>query len=98
MTAFGHFNCFIAVLDHFVDPFLFARSKRSFPMPVIGSDHKNSHAHSEFCKQVAYLFLLLNRALHHVVVFNGTKTIVISKFYLVKKISACIVLKHPFVW
>src|SRR6185369_16335941 len=96
MTSFGHFNGFIAVPGHSIDPFLFACSQRSFPMPVIRSDHKNSHRHPQFCKKVTYLLLLFNGSLHHIIIFNGTETIVISKFYLVKKIAAGIIFKHAF--
>src|SRR5678815_200762 len=94
MATFTYFNGLIAVLYHLIDPILLACSERSFPMPVIRCDHKNTHVHPQFCKEITDLFLLINRALHHIVVFDCPKAIIKCKFYLVKEITARIVLKH----
>src|SRR3954453_18399265 len=64
---------------------------------MIKVENKNTHAHLKFGKGITNLFLFINSSIHKTVVFYRTKSLIISKFYLLNKIISCSVFKHAIV-
>src|SRR2546430_17053667 len=95
MQAFCYFNGLPEILKKFFLPLSFTGSERSLQRPMVEGDYKNAHVHAELFQLITDLFLLINRPVHHTIIFNGAKAIIVGKLNLVRKFIASAIPEHP---